>query len=67
LDYHINEKGDTDLYSKCLEPEDPVINHYSQPAKAREYDGKILISPRSFPMFNSENFELHENGKVRYR
>ena len=58
LDYHINEVGDPDLYSKFLEPEDPVINRFSQAGKAREYDGKILISPRSMPMFASENIEL---------
>jgi hypothetical protein len=58
LDYHINEVGDPDLYSKFLEPGDPVINRFSQAGKAREYDGKILISPRSMPMFASENIEL---------
>jgi hypothetical protein len=30
LDYHINEVGDPDLYSKFLEPKDPEINRFSQ-------------------------------------
>jgi hypothetical protein len=67
LDYHINEVEDPDLYSRCLEPEDPLGNQYSQARKAQEYDGKILISPRSMPIFASENIELLENGKFRYR
>ena len=61
LDYHINEIQDApDLYSKF---NDPLIDQNScELGKAREYDGKILISPRSLPMFANKNNSRHENG-----